>query len=229
MSDSELFASSSQGKPSLKKPRNPFVGLTIALSLTIIGGIVGKACGRWIAKLSGPSRGSQVAAPRTSANELPSDRAEAIWKTYSPEGIEMSLELPGEPTRLNREMPAELKNIVISVEGYQLKQTGLEVVATHFKYVPMNIVINAERSAREYLQGIWTSPGVSDFQSSINNTSPSETKFSATYVREHIRYKAVGFARTADFKLWGVTCVVETGNADAELAAKRVLNSIVIK
>lgn len=227
MDDSELFPGSSSNKPSSNKSNGPYVALAIALGASIAAGVIGQACGRGLARLSGPLIESPRELPRKSTYSQ--NRTAAIWKTYSPEGTQMSLELPGEPKLLNEEIPTDLKASVFYFRSYGLQQAGLEVVVTHFEYVPMNVLVSAEDSARGFVQGLWKNSGVSDFQSSINNTSPSETKFSANYLQDHVRYEVNGFSKLSGLKMWSVACAVQSGDANADLMATRILSSVVIK
>ena len=226
MDDSELFPGSSSHKPSSSKPNGPYIALAIALGASIVGGLIGKACGRGLAKLSPLIEIPREVPRKTTYSE---NRTAAIWKTYSPEGTQLSLELPGEPKLLNEEIPSDLKDSVVYFRSYGLEQAGLEVVVTHFEYVPMNVLFSAEDSARGFVQGLWKMAGVSDFHSSINNTSPSETTFSADYLQDHVRYKVNGFSKRFGLKIWSVACVVQSGDASADPVGTRILSSVAIK
>lgn len=222
MSDSQLFPKPSEPSPPSPEPRRllgrrPLTALLVALSLTVLGGALGKGCGSLLVRLA--------PAPK------PIDITPALWtwKTYSPDGLRMTLELPGEPLEAASELPPEAREKVVSFRTYSMDEPGIGVVMVHWEYAPSNLmVIDTEERAGFFLEGMKNSGEMSEVQYTLNYVSPTETGYRGQLKRQGVAFDLNGFVRSRGLRVWNVFTFSTKESASARAASERVLKSVAL-
>jgi hypothetical protein len=217
MSDEQLFPNPSGYKPGAqgkrqRKSSNPVKALLITISLSMVGGLLGKGCaGLFFLSDSSPA--------------IRYDAPNDPWRRYSLSGAQMSLELPGAPEALTAEKPPEIRSRIVTHKEYQFERDWLFVLAMYEEYT-RDVMIDVDGAAITTLENMKRAEGVSDLHYSLGQRNSSETTFSGNLTRQNTAHEINGFARSKGQRGWVVLIIGLRDSVRSKSAAKRILDSV---
>ncbi len=150
------------------------------------------------------------------------------WKTFDLESMDISVELPGEPADRSpaaSQLPPGSKAIfeAVKIHAYENKDftssySQLELTGKQ-KFEIKDLADKAMTAIRNQAR---------DLKYTVDVTSDSKAKYDGTFSRNGKVFEVKGcciYQKTKPERVWSVITVAPQGNADAQTASQRIINS----